>query len=133
MHHLPLQMRMLMDNNIARNYWLTLAAMYGLTISVVAMAGWPWTFIMGGAFILFAVLHSIRYGQVGRVIQGTLATANPGVGIFAGIFSGAAILINGTSIAIWGGAVLGALTFLVMYLYLQRFGRFHQESRETSA
>jgi hypothetical protein len=65
-------MRMLMDNNIVRNYWLALAAMYGVAISIVA-------------------------------------------------------------IAIWGGAVLGGITFLGMYLYLQRLGRFHQQSKETAA
>jgi hypothetical protein len=64
---------MLMDNNIVRNYWLALAAMYGVAISIVA-------------------------------------------------------------IAIWGGAVLGGITFLGMYLYLQRLGRFHQQqSKETAA
>jgi hypothetical protein len=69
---------MLMNNNATvRNYWLVLAAMYGLTLSVVAMADWPWPLYMGGAFILFAVLHGIRYRQVGRKVQGKLATASP--------------------------------------------------------
>jgi fatty acid desaturase len=41
---------MLMTNNaIVRNYWLVLAAMYGLTLSVVAMADWPWPLFMGAA------------------------------------------------------------------------------------
>lgn len=122
-----------MDNTVVRNYWLALAAMYGLTVSVVAMADWPWTLLMGGALTLFALLHTIRYGQMGRRIQGTLATANPSVGTVAGVFGGAAILIHGTSIAIWGGTVLGAVTFLAMYLYLQRFGRFHDQSKEMAA
>ena len=64
-----------MNKNATARYWLALAAMYGLTLSVVAMADWPWPLFMGGAFILFAVLHSIRYRQMGRKVQGKLATA----------------------------------------------------------
>jgi hypothetical protein len=65
----------------ARNYWLALAAMYGLTLSDVTMAEWPWPLIMGAAFILFGVLHGLRYRQVGRNVRGKLATASPGVGV----------------------------------------------------
>lgn len=84
----------------ARNYWLALAATYGLTLSVAAMADWPWPLLMGGAFILFVVLHSFRYGQVGRKIQGTLATASPGVGVAGSILGAGALLVRGTPVAI---------------------------------
>lgn len=113
-----------------RNYWLALAAMYGLTLSVVAMAEWPWPLIMGAAFILFGVLHGLRYRQVGRNVQGKLATASPGVGVVGGIFGAAAILIHGNPVAIWAGPLLGLVTFLGMYLYLHRFGRFYGGSSE---
>ena len=119
------------NNNRVRNYWLALAAVYGLTLSVVAMADWPWPIFMGGAFILFAVLHGLRYGQVGRKIQGKLATANPGVGIVGGTFGAAALLIHGTPFAIWAGPVLGGVTFFAMYFYLHRFGRFYGGPSET--
>ena len=115
-----------------RNYWLALAAMYGLTLSVVAMAHWPWPLIMGAAFILFGVLHGLRYRQVSRNVQGKLATASPGVGVVGGIFGAAAILISGTPLAIWAGPLLGVVTFLGMYLYLHRFGRFYGEPSETA-
>ena len=121
------------ENSTVRNYWLVLAAMYGLTLSVVAMADWPWPLLMGAAFILFAVLHGIRYRQVSRKIQGKLATASPGVGILGSIFGAASILIHDTHVAIWAGPLLGLVTFAGMYFYLHRFGRFHQETRETAA
>ena len=124
---------MLMNKKIiARNYWLALAAMYGLTLSVVAVAEMPWPLIMGSAFILFAVLHSIRYRQVGRKIQGKLATASPGVGVVGAVFGAAAVLIHGTPIAFWAGPLLGAVVFLGMYLYLQRFARFYSQTNETA-
>jgi hypothetical protein len=121
-----------MNNNaLVRNYWLVLAAMYGLTLSVVAMTDWPWPLFMGAAFVLFAVLHSIRYRQLSRKIQGKLDTANPSVGVVGGVFGAAAILIHGTPIAIWAGPLLGIVTFLAMYLYLHRFGRFYRPTSET--
>jgi hypothetical protein len=124
---------MLMNKNATvRKYWLTLAAMYGLTLSVVAMADWPWPLFMGGAFILFGVLHSIRYRQVGRKVQGKLATASPGVGVVGGIFGAAAVLIRGTPVAIWAGPLLGVFTFLGMYLYLHRYGWFYSQTSETA-
>ncbi|MFD0047020.1 hypothetical protein ACFVGV_17700 [Pseudarthrobacter scleromae] len=116
----------------ARNYWLSLAAMYGLTLSVVAVAEMPWPLIMGGAFILFAVLHSIRHRQIGRKIQGKLATASPGVGVVGAVFGAAAVLIHGTPIALWAGPLLGVIAFLGMYLYLHRFGRFNSQTNETA-
>lgn len=119
-------------NTIAKNYWLALAAMYGLTLSVVAVAEMPWPLIMGGAFILFAVLHSIRYRQLSRRIQGKLATASPGVGVVGAVFGAAAVLIHGTPIALWAGPLLGVIAFLGMYLYLQRFGRFFSQTNETA-
>lgn len=120
------------NKNIVRNYWMALAAMFGLTLSVVAMADLPWSIIMGAAFILFAVLHGIRYRQVGRKVQGKLATANPSVGIVGGTFGAAAILIHGTAFAIWAGPLLGVVTFLAIYLYLLRFGRFYRGTSETA-
>lgn len=122
-----------MTNNIVRNYWLALAAMYGLTLNVIVMAAWPWPLLMGGAFIFFAVIHGVRYRQVGRKVQVRLATANPSVGIIGGILGAAAILIRGTAVAIWGGPVLGVLTFVAMYLYLRRFGRFNWQTSETAS
>ncbi|WP_314194747.1 hypothetical protein [uncultured Arthrobacter sp.] len=119
-------------NATVRNYWLALAAMYGLTLSVVAMADWPWPLFMGGAFILFAILHSIRYRQVGQKVEGKLATASPGVGVVGGIFGAAAVLIHGTPVAIWAGPLLGVITFLGMYLYLHRYGRFYSQTSETA-
>ncbi|UVJ39669.1 hypothetical protein [Arthrobacter sp. CJ23] len=118
---------------IARNYWLGLAAMYGLTLSVVAMAAPPWSLVMVASFVLFAVLQGIRYRQIARNIQGKLATASPGVGVVGGLFGVGAILIHGTAVAMWAGPLLGLVTFIAMYLYLQRFGRFHEDSSETAA
>jgi hypothetical protein len=115
-------------NTTARNYWLALAATYGLTLSVAAMADWPWPLLMGGAFILFVVLHSFRYRQVGRKIQGTLATASPGVGVAGSILGAGALLVRGTPVAIWAGPLLGVIAFLGMFLYLQRFGRFYSQT-----
>ena len=76
-----------------RNYWLALAAVYGLTLSVVAMAEWPWPLIMGAA----------------------------------------AILIDGTPVAIWAGPLLALATFLDMYLYLHHFGGSYGEPSETAS
>lgn len=124
---------MLMNRDvIARNYWLGLAAMYGLTLGVVAVAEMPWPLMMGGAFILFAVLHSIRYRQLGRKIQGKLATASPGVGVVGAVFGAAAVIIHGTPIALWAGPLLGIISFLGMYLYLHRFGGFYSQTNETA-
>ncbi|MFF2298608.1 hypothetical protein ACX801_03155 [Arthrobacter bambusae] len=86
----------------------------------------PWSLIMVAAFILFAVLQAIHYRQLGREIQGKLATANPGAGVVAAVFGGAAVLIHGTPIALWAGPVLGLVTFVGMYLFLHRYGRFHK-------
>ena len=115
-------------NTTARNYWLALAATYGLTLSVAATADWPWPFLMGGAFILFVVLHSYRYRQVGRKIQGTLATASPDVGVAGSVLGAGALLVRGTPVAIWAGPLLGVIAFLGMFLYLQRFGRFYSQT-----
>lgn len=117
-------------NSTARNYWLALTALFGVTVSVVAMADLPWSLIMVAAFLLFAVLQGVHYRQLGRDIQGRMATANPGVGILGAVFGGAAVLIHGTPIALWAGPVLGLVTFVGMYLFLTRFGRFHQGSPE---
>ncbi|MDQ0029660.1 putative permease [Arthrobacter bambusae] len=86
----------------------------------------PWSLIMVAAFIVFAVLQAIRYRQLGREIQGKLATANPGVGAVAAVFGGAAVLIHGTPVAFWAGPVLGLVTFVGIYLFLRRYGRFHE-------
>ena len=52
-------------------YAHNVAAMYGLTLSVVAIANSPWPLFMGAAFILFAVLHGVRYRQVSCVSADT--------------------------------------------------------------
>lgn len=114
--------------NAERNYWLGLSAMYGLTLSVVAMAVWPWPLIMVAAFLLFAVLQAVHYRQLGRHIQGKLATASPGVAALGGTFGLGAILLQGAPFALWAGPLLGLVTFVGMYLYLHRFGRFHRET-----
>ncbi|XAS72810.1 hypothetical protein VUN82_02800 [Micrococcaceae bacterium Sec5.1] len=120
-------------DSTVRNYWLALSGLFGITISVVAMTDPPWSLIMVAAFILFAVLQAIRYRQLGRDIQGKLATANPGAGIVAAVFGGAAVLIHGTPIAFWAGPLLGLLTFAAMYVFLQRYGRFHKDGPEATA
>jgi hypothetical protein len=120
------------SKSAARNYWLALSALFGVTVSVVAMTDPPWSVAMVAAFVLFVVLQSIHYGQVGRNIQGKLATANPGVGILGAVFGGAAVLIHGSPIALWAGPALGLVTFLAMYLFLQRFGRFHRSPNTNS-
>ncbi|GAA3404051.1 hypothetical protein [Pseudarthrobacter polychromogenes] len=119
-------------NTTARNYWLALAATYGLTLSVVAMADWPWPLFMGGAFILFVVLLSLRYRQAGRKIQGRLGTAGPGVGFAGSILGAGALLVRGTPVAAWAGPLLGVIAFLGVFLYLQRFGRSHGQTSESA-
>ncbi|MFE4194762.1 hypothetical protein ACFRJ9_02760 [Paenarthrobacter sp. NPDC056912] len=115
----------------SQHYWLALAAMYGLTVSVVAMAAWPWPLIMVAAFLLFAFMQAAYYRQLGGKIQGRLATANPGVAALAGTFGFGAILLQGAPIALWAGPVLGLGTFVGMYLYLRKFGRFYRGSSTT--
>ncbi|MBP2268979.1 hypothetical protein J3A64_004443 [Pseudarthrobacter sp. PvP004] len=119
--------------NPERNYWLGLSGMYGLTLSVVAMAAWPWPLIMVASFLLFAVMQAVCYRQLGRQIQGKLATANPGGAALAGTFGLGAILLQGAPIALWAGPVLGLATFAGTYLYLRKFGRFHRDSSAASA
>ncbi|MBT2513415.1 hypothetical protein J7E82_07650 [Arthrobacter sp. ISL-30] len=87
---------------------------------------------MVASFILFAILQGLRYRQIGRDVQGKFATASPGVGIVGGVFGAAAILVHGTEVAMWAGPLLGLATFIGMYLYLHRFGRFYRDSAETS-
>ncbi|MFN3922766.1 MAG: hypothetical protein ACK4K6_03785 [Pseudarthrobacter sp.] len=116
-----------------RNHWLALAATYGLTLSVVAMADWPWPLFVGGAFILIVVLHSVRYRQVGRKTQPGIAAAGhgagagagpgPGAGVIGSVFGAGALLIRGTPVSTWAGPLLGVIAFLGLFLYLQRFAR----------
>ncbi|UVJ39135.1 hypothetical protein [Arthrobacter sp. CJ23] len=115
-----------------RNYWLGLSAMYGLTLSVVAMAPWPWPLIMVASFLLFAALQAMHYRQLGRHIQGKLATANPGGAALTGTFGLGAILLQGSPIALWAGPLLGLITFIGTYLYLHKYGRFHKASSATT-
>ncbi|MCQ6269448.1 hypothetical protein M8J71_02945 [Pseudarthrobacter sp. R1] len=120
------------SKSTTRNYWLALSSLFGVTVSVVAMTDPPWSVAMVAAFVLFVVLQSIHYRQVGRNIQGKLATANPGVGILGAVFGGAAVLIHGNPVALWAGPALGLVTFLGMFLFLQRFGRFHHSPNTNS-
>ena len=113
------------DSSI-RNYWLALSALFGATVSVVSLTDPSWSLIMVAAFILFAVLQAILYRQLGREIQRKLATANPGIGVVAAVFGCAAVLIHGTPVAFWAGPVLGLVTFVGIYLFLRRYGRFHK-------
>ncbi len=115
-------------NAAGRNHWLALAATYGLTVSVVAMADWPWPLLMGGAFILVVVLHR----QVGRKTQARPATAGPGAGVIGSIFGAGALLVRGTPVAIWAGPLLGAIAFLGVFLYLQRFARTYRQTSESA-
>ena len=34
---------------------------YGLTLSVEAMADWPWPLVMGVSFVLFAILQGLTW------------------------------------------------------------------------
>jgi hypothetical protein len=115
---------MLMSTNaVGRNHWLALAATYGLTLSVVAMADWPWPLFVGGAFILIVVLRSVRYRQAGRKTQSGLAGPGPGAGVIGSLFGAGALLIRGTPVSTWAGPLLGVIAFLGLFLYLQRFAR----------
>lgn len=115
---------MLMRTNAGgRNHWLALAATYGLTVSVVAMADWPWPLFVGGAFILIVVLRSVRYRQAGRKTQAGLAGPGPGAGVIGSLFGAGALLIRGTPVSTWAGPLLGVIAFLGLFLYLQRFAR----------
>ncbi|MFC0483613.1 hypothetical protein [Pseudarthrobacter scleromae] len=112
-------------NAVGRNHWLALAATYGLTLSIVAMADWPWPLFVGGAFILIVVLRSVRYRQAGRKTQAGLAGPGPGAGagVIGSLFGAGALLIRGTPAATWAGPLLGVIAFLGLFLYLQRFAR----------
>ncbi|WP_427117932.1 hypothetical protein [Pseudarthrobacter scleromae] len=118
-------------NACGRNHWLALAATYGFTVSVVAMADWPWPLFVGGAFILIVVLRSVRYRQAVRKTQAGLAGPGPGAGagagagagVFGSLFGAGALLIRGTPAATWAGPLLGVIAFLGLFLYLQRFAR----------
>lgn len=112
-------------NAVGRNHWLALAATYGLTLSIVAMADWPWPLFVGGALILVVVLHSVRFRQAGRKTQAGLAGpgAGAGAGVIGSLFGAGALLIRGTPAATWAGPLLGVIAFLGLFLYLQRFAR----------
>ena len=115
-----------------RGYWLGLSAMYSLALSVVAMSDGFWPWVMGAAFIVFVVVQGLYYRQIGREVQGRFATANPSVGIIAGVFGLGAILLHGSEWALWAGPLLGLATFASLYAYLLRFGRFYGPEDEAS-
>ena len=111
-------------------YWLGLSAMYSLALSVVVMTDGVWPWAMGAAFIVFVVVQGLYYRQIGREVQGKFATANPSVGIIAGIFGLGALLLHGSDAAFWAGPLLGLASFAALYVYLLRFGRFYRPEDE---
>lgn len=78
-----------------RSYWLGLAISYGLALTVAT------------------------------VTDRETASDAPAISLLASAFTAAAILIHGTSIAIWAGPLLGGVTAVVMYLVLAKYGRFY--------
>lgn len=106
---------------MVQSYWLPLSALFGVTISVVAMTDPPWSVIMVAAFILFVVVQGVHYRRLRREVPGKPATEGPGVGILGAVFGGTAVLIHGTSVAPWAGPALGLVTFAGTYLYFRRF------------
>ncbi|WP_422936231.1 hypothetical protein [Sinomonas sp. P47F7] len=117
-----------------RRYWAELAGAFALSLSVIATAPglvWPISFLV--AFVAFIVVHAIYYGQVGRHIQGRLVTATPGAGALAMLFGAGALLLRGSEIAYWAGPLLAVAGFVVMFLFLDRFGKFYQAPSRDSA
>jgi len=111
-----------------RSYWVGLAVSYGLALTVATVADWPWPLVVLGVFILFIVLQGLHYGQIGRKVHREPASDAPAISLLASAFTAAAILIHGTSIAIWAGPLLGGVTAVVMYLVLAKYGRFYSPS-----
>ncbi|MEA5454048.1 hypothetical protein SPF06_04860 [Sinomonas sp. JGH33] len=111
-----------------RQYWFGLSLVYGLSLSILALATPVWLFVFIPAAILFIVLQAVYYGQIGRNIQGRLATATPGVGVLATTGGAIAVLLRGSDAAYWAGPLLALAGFVAMFLFLSRFGRFHPNS-----
>lgn len=117
----------------ANNYWVGLAATFGLTLAVIVMTEWPWPLIEGAVFILFLVLQGIHYGQIGGNVQRELGSNNAATtSLLASAFTAAAILVRSSEIAAWVGPVLGFVTFLCMYLYLKKYATFHQQAPDAA-
>jgi len=111
-----------------RSYWLGLAISYGLALTVATVADWPWPLVVLGVLILFIILQGRHYGQIGRKIHREPGSDAPAISLLASAFTAAAILIHGTSIAVWAGPLLGGVTAVVMYLVLAKYGRFYSPS-----
>ena len=111
-----------------RSYWLGLAVSYGLALAVATVADWPWPLVVLGVLILFIILQGRHYGQIGRKIHREPGSDAPAISLLASAFTAAAILIHGTSIAIWAGPLVGGVTAVVMYLVLAKYGRFYSSS-----
>ncbi|WP_136609314.1 hypothetical protein [Sinomonas albida] len=114
----------------SRQYWLGLSLVYAVSLSVFTLApdSWPLVFVM--AALLFLIVQAAYYGQIGRKIQGTFATATPGVGLLAMTGGAIAILLRGSQAAYWAGPLLSVAGFVAMFFFLNRFGRFYSGSRD---
>ena len=108
-----------------RSYWLGLAISYGLALTAATVADWPWPLVVLGVFVLFIILQGLHYGQIGRKVHREPGSDAPAISLLASAFTAAAILIHGTSVAIWAGPLLGGVTAVVMYLVLAKHGRFY--------
>lgn len=68
-----------------RNYWLGWSALIGVMASVAAMTDPPWSVAMLAGLVLVVLSQGIHYKQIGRHMQGKLATANPRVAVFGAV------------------------------------------------
>lgn len=117
--------------NTPRRYWAELSLGFAVMVYVFAvMPGILWTAVLLADLVAAAFVHALYYRQIGRHIQGRFATATPGMG-FVGIpFFAAGLVLRGSPVAYWAGPILGLAGFTAMFLFLNRFGKFHTESPE---
>lgn len=111
-----------------RAYWLGISLVYGVSLSVLALAPGLWPFVFVPGAILFLVLQAAYYGQIHWKIQSTFATAAPGLGALAMTGGAIAILLRGSDAMYWAGPLLSVVGFAIMFLFLNKFGRFHSGS-----
>ncbi|MFC8040685.1 hypothetical protein ACFUOZ_15140 [Paenarthrobacter sp. NPDC057355] len=123
---------MIKTRNRRNNYWLTLAACYGLTIGVATTIAMPWLLIVGGVFIFFPLVVGYLFGQIGIGVRGNVMRDSPAITLPAAAFSLIAILLRDSPVAGWAGPLLGLASFAGMYLCLRRYGYFHAPEKKTS-
>ncbi|MDQ4500706.1 hypothetical protein [Sinomonas sp. ASV322] len=117
-----------------RRYWIELSAAFAVALDVsVVMPGLALMAAMLLGLVVATFIHAVYYGQIGRHIQGKFATATPGMGLTGMPFAAAALLLRGTEIAYWAGPLLAAAGFVVMFLFLDRFGKFYPTSSRDPA